>query len=101
MNHSIAISAHALVEAPSCYSIIFNFLGQPASDIKINVDDQKNELTVLAKKETRSFRNGSFWTIGVPSDGILDKISTRFDGGVLEIKIPRGRVNKIKPRLIA
>jgi hypothetical protein len=92
MNNQLMTSTpHILTEDAACYSIIFNLLGHNPSDIGINVNEQKKELTVLARKETRNYRNGAFWTFGVPMDGILGNVSTHFQGGVLEILIPKNR----------
>lgn len=84
---------HALLEKPSNYSIVLNLLGINESDIGIRVNEASREVAVLAKKEARNSKRGFFWVFGVPADGALDAISTRYRGGVLELVIPKTTQN--------
>lgn len=82
---------HALLENSSNYSIVMNLLGIDQKDIAIQVNEAKREIAVLAKKEAQNAKRGFFWIFGVPSEGLLDSITTRYKAGVLEIVIPKYR----------
>lgn len=80
---------HALMEGDLSYSIVFNMLGIEQKGIGIDLDLDKREVTVLARRDRENIRNGFFWTFGVPQDALLAEMSTRFKAGVLEIVIPK------------
>ena len=86
---------HALLESRSSYSIVLNLLGVAQNDIGIRVNEQKRELTVLAKKETPYYKHGFFWVFVVPIQGLLHSITTRYKAGVLEIRIPKHFVESV------
>lgn len=82
-------TAHAVVESPSSYSIVLNLLGIDLKDIGIQYDESKRELAILARKESYACKRGFFWVFGVPSEAMIDAITSRYKGGVLEIIIPK------------
>jgi len=86
---SLATSAHAVMESPSSYSIVLNLLGIEQKDIGIKIDKRSRELAVLARKETYACKRGFFWVFGVPAEGVIESITSRYQGGVLEIVIPK------------
>lgn len=90
MNDEFTVfSNHLVLESPSFYFIVFNFFNHPSQDVRVDIDEDKSEITILARNNTRFYQNGCFWTFGVPNDGILKHLATRFSNGVLEIKIPK------------
>lgn len=91
---------HTLLESPSSFSIVMNLLGIDQEDISIRVDESKREIAVLAKKEVINSKRGFFWIFGVPSEGAINLISTRYKGGVLEISVPKCR-SKRRLRAVA
>ena len=80
---------HELMETASSYSIIFNLLGIDQKDIGIDINEQKREVSVLARKDGSYMKKGFYWIFGVPQVAALGAISTRYRSGVLEIVIPK------------
>lgn len=80
---------HTLLEGSRGYSIVMNLLGIDEKDIGIRVSEKKREVTVVARRETRNSKLGHFWVFGVPSEGVLSSLCTRYTGGALEIFIPK------------
>jgi HSP20 family molecular chaperone IbpA len=82
-------SPHSMLENSSSYSILMNLLGIDMNDIGIRVNVDKREVAVLAKKESKNLKRGFFWVFGVPVEGLLTALSSRYRDGVLEIIIPK------------
>ncbi|MDR3608577.1 MAG: Hsp20/alpha crystallin family protein [Oligoflexia bacterium] len=80
---------HTMVENPSSYSIVMNLLGIDENDINIRVNSEKREIIVLARKEANGVKRGFFWVFGVPAEALLNSITTRYRGGVLEIVVKK------------
>ena len=83
---------HTVVESPSSFSIVMNLLGVRRKDVALRVNSGKREVAILARKETRTKLSGFYWVFGVPAAASLEAITTRYRRGVLEIRIPKGRV---------
>ena len=77
------------MESGERYSIVFNLLGMERKDIGIDVDTRSREVTVMAKKRTASLRRGFYWVFSAPLGARLGLMTVRFEGGVLEIVIPK------------
>ena len=86
------VPPHALVESRSCYSVVFNMLGVEQKGIGIDVNLEKREVTVLARKERENLREGCFWVFGVPTDASLGQMTANFKAGVLEIAFPKNSI---------
>ena len=86
---------HVLDENSSSFCIVMNLLGIHEKDIGIRINEGRREVAVLAKKEAQNSKRGYFWIFGVPSEGLLDSITTRYKGGVFEIVIPKSRMRSV------
>ena len=80
---------HQLMETLSSYSIFFNLLGIDQKDIGVDINEQKREVAVLARKGGSYMKQGFYWVFGIPSVAALNAISIRYRSGVLEIIIPK------------
>ena len=84
-----AAPPHTLIESKSCYSIVFNMLGISRQGIGIDLDVEKREITVLARKDRENIKGGFYWIFGVPTDALMSEMTARYKGGALEIVFPK------------
>ena len=81
--------AYQLIETDSFYTVVIYTLGFDSRSIGLEVNEEKREVTVLARRERELVRGGFYWIFNVPTNALLCALSVQFQPGIFEVLIPK------------
>ena len=76
-------------ENENSYSLFLIVSGIDKKDIFLDVNNNKNEVSVYIAKKNQYRHEATFWVFAVPLDGMLNQIKMQYRQSGVEITIPK------------
>lgn len=89
MTKKTALAPFVLSENEKGYNLFLILPGIARKNVFVDVDKNKNEISVYVTKKDQHRHDAAFWVFTVPKDGLLNRLTTGYGLSGLEISIPK------------